>query len=312
MITYNMSVLMGENNSSHTPKIKCNDTGVNLRIFPVIRTPLSKFRDKVEPYQIPPGCTAVLKVAKTDKTYALTDGEFKGDNIFFKLPPQACTAIGEAKAEVNIFDEDGRRITSGTFVLEIEKEAVSDHSPDSQVYVDILADYIKEVKTAKATTEAAAAKAEAALDHAPIIGENGNWHTWNATTENYVDSGTKAQGKPGEKGEKGDTGPAGEQGPKGEPGEKGDAGAQGPAGEKGDQGPQGETGPQGPKGEPGAAGERGPQGEQGPQGMQGEKGETGPAGPAGYTPQRGTDYWTDEDKAEIKAYVDEAILGGAW
>ncbi|MBE7032001.1 MAG: hypothetical protein E7401_03455 [Ruminococcaceae bacterium] len=32
----------------------------------------------------------------------------------------------------------------------------------------------------------------------------------------------------------------------------------------------------------------------------------------GYTPVRGVDYWTDEDKAEIKSYVDEAILGGAW
>lgn len=30
------------------------------------------------------------------------------------------------------------------------------------------------------------------------------------------------------------------------------------------------------------------------------------------TPVRGEDYWTDEDIAEIKAYVDEAILGGAW
>ena len=29
-------------------------------------------------------------------------------------------------------------------------------------------------------------------------------------------------------------------------------------------------------------------------------------------PIRGTDYWTDEDIAEIKSYVDEAILGGEW
>lgn len=35
-------------------------------------------------------------------------------------------------------------------------------------------------------------------------------------------------------------------------------------------------------------------------------------GKDGYTPVRGTDYWTEEDIAEIKAYVDEAILGGAW
>ena len=38
----------------------------------------------------------------------------------------------------------------------------------------------------------------------------------------------------------------------------------------------------------------------------------GKNGDPGYSPVRGTDYWTDADKAEIKAYVDEAILGGAW
>ena len=32
----------------------------------------------------------------------------------------------------------------------------------------------------------------------------------------------------------------------------------------------------------------------------------------GYVPVRGKDYWTEEDIAEIKSYVDEAILGGAW
>lgn len=30
------------------------------------------------------------------------------------------------------------------------------------------------------------------------------------------------------------------------------------------------------------------------------------------TPQKGVDYWTPDDIAEIKSYVDEAILGGAW
>ena len=49
-----------------------------------------------------------------------------------------------------------------------------------------------------------------------------------------------------------------------------------------------------------------------PQGDTGETGPEGPQGPKGDTPVRGTDYWTEADKAEIKAYVDEAILGGAW
>ena len=29
-------------------------------------------------------------------------------------------------------------------------------------------------------------------------------------------------------------------------------------------------------------------------------------------PEKGTDYWTDDDIAQIRGYVDEAILGGAW
>lgn len=35
-------------------------------------------------------------------------------------------------------------------------------------------------------------------------------------------------------------------------------------------------------------------------------------GSDGATPVRGTHYWTEADKAEIKDYVDQAILGGSW
>ena len=41
-------------------------------------------------------------------------------------------------------------------------------------------------------------------------------------------------------------------------------------------------------------------------------GSQGSPGTGGYTPKRGEDYWTEADKTEIKGYVDEAILGGAW
>ena len=43
-----------------------------------------------------------------------------------------------------------------------------------------------------------------------------------------------------------------------------------------------------------------------------KNGSKGSTGTAGKTPVRGTDYWTAADIAEIKSYVDEAILGGAW
>lgn len=35
-------------------------------------------------------------------------------------------------------------------------------------------------------------------------------------------------------------------------------------------------------------------------------------GDKGDSAVRGVDYWTEEDIAEIKSYVDEAILGGEW
>lgn len=47
-------------------------------------------------------------------------------------------------------------------------------------------------------------------------------------------------------------------------------------------------------------------------GPKGDKGDPGEKGEDGYTPVRGKDYWTDADKAEIKSYVDTAILNGAW
>lgn len=42
------------------------------------------------------------------------------------------------------------------------------------------------------------------------------------------------------------------------------------------------------------------------------RGPRGIQGPKGDTPERGVDYWTAADIAEIQSYVDDAILGGAW
>lgn len=55
-------------------------------------------------------------------------------------------------------------------------------------------------------------------------------------------------------------------------------------------------------GEKGDKGDKGDRGEQGVQGVPGEKGEAGANGADGkdgYTPVRGTDYWTEEDKQTI-------------
>ena len=125
------------------------------------------------------------------------------------------------------------------------------------------------------------------------------------------------KGEKGDRGDRGETGPQGLQGvqgktgPEGPKGDPGETGARGEKGETGERGPQGETGQQGPKGEKGdkgdpgpsgeqgQQGERGPQGEQGIPGAQGPKGDQGAPGEDGYTPQKGIDYFTTNDEAEL-------------
>lgn len=64
----------------------------------------------------------------------------------------------------------------------------------------------------------------------------------------------------------------------------------------------------GPQGEPGAPGERGEPGKDGAPGMPGAKGDPGEPG---YTPVRGVDYWTAEDRAPIEAATEAAKQAAA-
>lgn len=61
-------------------------------------------------------------------------------------------------------------------------------------------------------------------------------------------------------------------------------------------------------GQDGARGEKGDPGEQGPQGEKGDPGEQGSQGAPGRTPVRGTDYWTEADKAKIKQEIIGEII----
>lgn len=103
-------------------------------------------------------------------------------------------------------------------------------------------------------------------------------------------------------------------------------------GDKGDKGDKGNTGANGKDGVDGLDGSNGADGKsaydiavdngffgteqewleslKGVAGANGADGKDGTNGADGYTPVKGTDYWTAEDKAEIQSYIDTQI-GGA-
>ena len=132
----------------------------------------------------------------------------------------------------------------------------------------------------------------------PTIGENGNWYL------GETDTGKPSRGAKGDKGDKGEKGDTGEQGIQGIQGEKGDTGVPGKDGKDGKNGITPTIGANGnwyigstDTGKP----SRGDKGEQGPQGERGADGKT---------PIKGTDYWTEADKAEIVQSVIEELSDG--
>lgn len=186
MITYEVRVCIGQDDPEKRIAVKCHDTGVNLMVYLQVCRP-GKWRDETEPYWIPAGSTAVLKVAKPDKTYCVCDGELTNGGVLFHMPPEAFTASGVSRAEVSLFGADTRRLTSATFDIHVPEECIHETDKESESYVDVMGKQIKAAIDAAETATTAAA-------HQPTISDAGTWLVWDAERGEYVDTGTKAQG----------------------------------------------------------------------------------------------------------------------
>ena len=169
--------------------------------------------------------------------------------------------------------------------------------------------WVDQVVAAGAEAKQAAARAENAVVHAPIIGDNGNWFVWDSTTAEYIDTGRYSGGSAPYIGANGNwfigttdsgvsaTGPAGPAGADGKPGRDG---VDGLPGEKGEpfryedftkEQLEALRGPEGPAGQPGR------------DGIDGKDGQDG------YTPQKGIDYFDGEpgqpgEKGDPFTYAD--------
>ena len=333
MITYDVNLCIGKDHQDSGLVIKCHDTGVNLRAFLQVCRP-GKWQEVFEPYTIPMGSTAVLKITKPDKKYCIKDGTV-GTNgvVLFEMPTQAFTAAGTGKAEVSLFSCDGARITSATFEIEIPEECICECELESENYIDVMGEQI-----AKAID--AADRAEKAILKGPII-QDGNWWLFDPIKGEYVDTGICAQ-------------PSGDIDPEAIANSVADYFAENPVevGATEEEAAQIAQNKQDieklntvkldadkltealnyalaqAKASGQFDGKDGYTPQKGIDYFDGDPGEPGKdynlteadkqeiAGmveaPPGYTPVKGTDYWTEADKQEIKSYVDNAILGGAW
>lgn len=181
MITHEIALCIGASSQGKKAIVKCHDTGISLNIkLETFRR--STWGDMREPYIIPEGSTAIIKIAKPDKTYAVQDGVIvNASTVSFVFDEEKTpfTVAGVSRAEVSLYGANGRRITSATFSIEVETECICDCNEESGSYVDVFAEQLK------AATEAADKVAEDA-------------------------AAGKFDGKDGEKGEKGDKGDKGD------------------------------------------------------------------------------------------------------
>lgn len=174
MITYDVNLCIGTDDPNKRLAVKCHDTGVNLRIhLRVCRH--GKWRDEFEPYHIPKGSTAVLHIVKPDKKYCITDGTVGADDVFFELPPQAFTAPGVSKADVALYGQDGKRISSATFYIDVPEECICGCDLDSENYIDVMSEQIRSAIDAANRAENAATAAAASAKQAEEKVNNAAW-----------------------------------------------------------------------------------------------------------------------------------------
>lgn len=299
VLTPYLTLQMAAGYSAYIPKLYATQTD-NESIDVSV-----KLMDKTMPYVVPEGYQVNLRAKKPDGTVVFNALAKNGEFYVLELGGQLTTAVGVVDAAVEVV-KDSFVLNSARFEVDVKPRTVNDGDIASEDDLTALNEYVERSETAAEQAEEsaqtavnAADRAETAAVNQPKIGPDNIWQTYNPDTGQYESTGVSAEGREGPQGPQGIQGEPGPQGPRGEPGKDG---AAGPQGETGPQGPQGNPGSQGPQGEPGPQGEQGPKGDAGPQGPQGEP------GPAGYTPQRGVDYWTEEDVESIHDYVDQQLI----
>ena len=166
------------------PKISMVQGDSNTRIIQ------AQLWDGANPYTIPTGAAVMMRFCKPDGTgglYDKTEGGQRvtasGSTVTVPVATQMLTVAGGVMAEVDIYaaGEDAasaQNLASFAFLVEVAPSVYPDAEIISSDYYSVLTAEIASVL--------------AASTNPPKIGENGNWYTWDQSSEKYVDTGVSA------------------------------------------------------------------------------------------------------------------------
>ena len=170
------------------PKISMVQGDSNTRIIQ------AQLWDGANPYTIPTGAAVMVRFRKPDGTgglYDKTEGgqsvTVSGSTVTVPVATQMLTVAGVVMAEVDIYaaGEDAasaQNLASFAFLVEVAPSVYPDAEIISSDYYSVLTAEIASVL--------------AASTNPPKIGENGNWYTWDQSSEKYVDTGVSATTTP--------------------------------------------------------------------------------------------------------------------
>ena len=166
------------------PKLSMVQGDSNTRIIQ------AQLWDGANPYTIPTGAAVMMRFCKPDGTGGLYDKTESGQSITVSgstvtapVATQMLTVAGGVMAEVDIYaaGEDAasaQNLASFAFLVEVAPSVYPDAEIISSDYYSVLTAEIASVL--------------AASTNPPKIGENGNWYTWDQSSEKYVDTGVSA------------------------------------------------------------------------------------------------------------------------
>ena len=170
------------------PKLSMVQGDSNTRIIQ------AQLWDGANTYTIPTGAAVMMRFCKPDGTgglYDKTEGgqsiTVSGSTVTVPVATQMLTVAGVVMAEVDIYSagEDAtsaQNLASFAFMVEVAPSVYPDAEIISSDYYSVLTAEIASVL--------------AASTNPPKIGENGNWYTWDQSSEKYVDTGVSATTAP--------------------------------------------------------------------------------------------------------------------